>query len=654
MNNEDRKANKLIKEKSPYLLQHAYNPVNWYPWGEEAFEKAKTEDKPIFLSIGYSTCHWCHVMAHESFENIEVATILNKNFISIKVDKEERPDIDSIYMNMCQSLTGSGGWPTTIFMSSNQQPFFAGTYFPTQSRYGIIGFTDLIVSIGEKWVQDKEKLIQSGNEITKLLKKEEIEKSDLSTDLITGAMQLFKKSFDKTYGGFGNAPKFPTAHNLLFLMEYYENTKDKEALEMVEKTLIQMYKGGIFDHIGFGFSRYSTDRFFLAPHFEKMLYDNALLMISYSKAFAITNNKLFKEVAEKIAEYVLRELTHPKGGFYCAQDADSEGVEGKYYVFDYSEIIQLLGNEIGVEFNDYYGITKEGNFEGKSIPNLLTNTKSDGRFDSYLNTVYDYRKSRTLLHLDDKILTSWNALMIAAFAILYRVVGNEKYLEVAQNACCFLEENLTVKDTLYVSFRDGKISNKGFIDDYAFYIYALINMYESTLENSYLERAISLNNKAIDEFYDKENSGFYLYGKNNETLILKPKETYDGAMPSGNSVMAYNLVKLASITKNMDLDKLAKEQLEFMASHASHYLAGYSFYLMALSLYIYPSKEVVCVLRNKKDREKIRGTFAFHTSVTILETGNDEYKLMNEKTTFYVCENRSCKPPTNNVEEAMR
>lgn len=652
--NQTTKPNQLINEKSPYLLQHAYNPVDWYPWSDEAFEKAESEDKPIFLSIGYSTCHWCHVMAHESFENKEVADILNKNFISIKVDKEERPDIDSIYMNACQSLTGSGGWPTTIFMSSSQKPFFAGTYFPTNSRYGLIGFTDLLLNISEQWQQNKDELIQSGNEITKLLEEETITKSDLSVELITNAVEIFKKSFDKTHGGFGSAPKFPTPHNLIFLMNYFEKTKDKKSLEMAEKTLIQMYKGGIFDHIGFGFSRYSTDQYFLAPHFEKMLYDNALLMITYIKAYSITKNELFKNVAEKTAEYVLRELTHPQGGFYCAQDADSDGVEGKYYVFDYNEIINILGDDVGAKFNHYYGITKEGNFEGKSIPNLLNRSEIDNSLEKYLEKVYKYRKTRTKLHLDDKILTSWNALMISAFAMMYHVLGDDTYLEVARNACEFIDKYMSKNDTLYVRFKDGEVTNKGFLDDYAFYIYALTNMYKVTFENKYLDRAMALCNKTIEDFYDKDNGGFYLYGSNNEKLIIKPKETYDGAIPSGNSVMALNLVKLAAITKDNKIEKITQEQLEFIGSYAKNYPAGFSFYLIALSTYLYPSKEVVCVLKKSSDKEKLKGKFAFDTCVKIIEEANEEYKLINDKTTFYVCEDRSCKPPTNEIEEDVR
>lgn len=642
-----KEQNRLINEKSPYLLQHANNPVDWYPWGNEAFKKAKDENKPVFLSIGYSTCHWCHVMAHESFEDIAVAKILNEKFVSIKVDKEERPDVDSIYMNVCQMLTGSGGWPTTIFMTPEQKPFFAGTYFPKKSRMGMIGFTDLILSISQKWGENKAELIESSNEILKALNENKSEKTSVSEDLVGDTVSIFKKVFDETYGGFGNAPKFPSPHNLMFLMNYYKHQNDKIAMAMVEKTLLQMYKGGIFDHIGFGFSRYSTDRYFLVPHFEKMLYDNALLMISYTLAYDITKNELYKTIAQKTATYCLRELTHPDGGFYCAQDADSEGVEGKYYALDYDEITSLLGNDIGEKFNSYYGITKNGNFDGKNIPNLLSQSTLKNDFEEYFPLIYQYRKTRTTLHLDDKILTSWNSLMISAFAVMYRVFGDDKYIDVAKKSCTFINKNLSAGDKLFVSYRNGKVSSDGFLDDYAFYIYALINMYEATLEDNYLERAIALNNKTVDAFYDKDNGGFFLYGDDNEQLISKPKETYDGAIPSGNSVMAYNLIKLFALTNDVHLEEALEKHINFMSSATADYPTGNSFYLLSLLMYTYPQKSIVCVLKNKADKENLK--FPLNSNIKVLDEPNDEYKLVNNKTTFYVCENHSCKPPTNEL-----
>lgn len=646
-------SNYLKNETSPYLLQHANNPVNWYPWCDNAFEKAKKENKPVFLSIGYSTCHWCHVMAHESFEDEEIAEILNKNFISIKVDKEERPDIDSIYMSVCQVFTGSGGWPTSIFMSPEQKPFYAGTYFPKISKYGLIGFKELLFAISDKWNNNKSELIKSGDKIINRLTS--TQKNSLTDDnlLIENSVKTFKKIFDKNHGGFGDAPKFPTPHNLLFLMSYFERTKDKETIDIVKKTLLQMYKGGLFDHIGFGFSRYSTDNYFLVPHFEKMLYDNALLMISYIQAFYLTKEELYKSVAIKISEYILRELYDDEGGFYCAQDADSDGVEGKYYVFDYNEIIELLGEDLGKRFNLYYGITKEGNFERKNILNLLHNTVLTNEFEKYLPLIYEYRKKRNQLHLDDKILTSWNSLMILAFVLMYRVLGDNLYLNVAKKACCFINEKLLDDDTLYVSYRNNKRTNKGFLDDYAFYICALINMYEGTFEQDYLDKAILLTNKVINDFYDNQNGGFYLYGSQNQQLIIKPKETYDGAIPSGNSFMTYNLIKLVILNKDDNLDKILKTHIQYMSSQATNYPIGYSFYLNALSMFLYPSKEIVVVLKDNIEKEHLKRKFPLNSTIRIIENETKEYPLINNKTTFYVCQNYSCLPPTNDINEII-
>ncbi len=654
MMSDKKQTNKLINETSPYLLQHAHNPVDWYPWGEEAFNKAKVEDKPVFLSIGYSTCHWCHVMAHESFEDKEIAQILNKHFVSIKVDKEERPDVDSIYMSVCQALTGSGGWPTSIFMTYEQKPFFAGTYFPKSSGYGMIGFIDLLKSISEKWESERKELLKSADKIIEHIETPIRGNGGLDQELQHSAVSLFKQSYDDKYGGFGRAPKFPTPHNLLFLMDYYECYGDKQALNMAEHTLLQMYEGGIFDHIGYGFSRYSTDRYFLVPHFEKMLYDNALLLMSYGKAYYLTKNTVYKDIAEKIAEYVLRELTNPDGGFYSAQDADSDGVEGKYYVFDYDEIIELLGEDIGKQFNDYYGITRQGNFEGKNIPNLLNNANINDRFSKYLPEIYRYRKSRTRLHLDDKILTSWNALMISALASMHRVFDEEKYIVAAKRAYEFIENHLCDSNTLYVSFRDGVRSGKGFLDDYAFYILALLSMYDATFDSKYLKRAIELCNRVITDFYDKDGGGFFLYGSENEQLIVRPKETYDGAIPSGNSVMAYNLVRLSQITKRDEIDNEAKRQIEFMSSHADDYPAGYCFLMLALLAYLNPYDDIVCVIKEHLDTEEILKRVKMRTNIIILNNPTEEYKLINNKTTFYVCKNHSCLPPTNDLMELFK
>ena len=668
--------NHLKNQTSPYLLQHADNPVNWYPWCNEAFERAEREDKPIFLSIGYSTCHWCHVMAHESFEDTQIAEILNQHFISIKVDKEERPDIDSIYMSVCQAFTGSGGWPTTIFLTPQQKPFFAGTYFPKTARYGQIGLKELLEAIQEKWKNDRGELLESAEEVMAFLQQRSAgrvknvssvkdSKNAAETQLISTAFEIYKRTFDKAYGGFGEAPKFPTPHNLLFLMKYYEKSHEEEALKMVEKTLLQMYRGGMFDHIGGGFSRYSTDRLFLVPHFEKMLYDNALLILAYCKAYQITGKRIYCDVAERTAGYILREMTSPEGGFYSAQDADSEGVEGKYYLFEPLEIIAILGEKAGEEFNRYYDITEKGNFERKSIPNLLWNDTATELLNSplpnspqnampqnlnaCLQTVYEYRKKRYALHLDDKILTSWNGLMIAAMCHLYRVTGNKVYLDAAVKAQQFILNQLCKEETLYVSYRNGQRSEKGFLDDYANEIFALLALYEATLDESYLEQARSFCLKVVADFYDEEKGGFFLYGKENEQLILRPKETYDGAVFSGNSAMAYNLVQLYFLTDEEDLRELAKQQLAFLRAEAEQYPAGQAMFLVALLDDIDPPEKITVVVKEMQEIAYLPCKVSLDAIVRVLKEPTEEYPLKNDKITFYVCRGRACQPPVNEL-----
>ena len=435
-------SNMLKNETSPYLLQHSENPVNWYPWRQEAFEKARAEDKPIFLSIGYSSCHWCHVMAHESFESLKTAEILNEKFISIKVDREERPDIDSVYMSVCQAFTGSGGWPMSIFMTWDKKPFFAGTYFPPYSRNGMPGFFELLNAISSQWQNNRYKLINSADMIIKQLKMQDIHNKPVNGNPIEEAVQIFSESFDSVNGGFGSAPKFPSPHNLMFLTMYAYLTNNDKALYMVEKTLIQMRKGGIFDQIGCGFSRYSTDNLYLTPHFEKMLYDNALMIISYSAVYSITKNNIYLNTAEKTADYVLREMTSTEGGFYSAQDADSEGVEGKYYTFSLKEILSVLGEEGGRKFAGLFDITEAGNFESGNIPNLLKSNDLTSDLSEEIKKLYNYRKNRMKLRIDDKILVSWNSMMISALSILYRISGNEKYLNAAKISQKFIENNL--------------------------------------------------------------------------------------------------------------------------------------------------------------------------------------------------------------------
>jgi len=643
-------SNHLKGQTSPYLLQHMETPVDWYPWGEDAFKKAEREDKPIFLSIGYSTCHWCHVMAHESFENKEIADILNQYFVSIKVDREERPDIDSVYMHVCQMLTGGGGWPLSIFMTAQQKPFFAGTYFPPVSRE-MIGFPDLLLAIAKKWKKNKDELLQSAQDILEHIHSSGQNKSEkIKIDLADQAAAIFSESFDRECGGFGSAPKFPAPHNLVFLMLYSQRKNTQELFWQVDTTLEKMRRGGLFDHIGYGFSRYSTDRHYLVPHFEKMLYDNALLILAYSLAYEIGHNQIFIDTAEKTAQYLLREMTGEQGQFYSAQDADSDGEEGKFYTWSYEEIKELLGEERGEQFCVYYGITPQGNFEGKNIPNLLNGHEIGDEFERERKILYHYRKKRTALLLDDKVLTAWNALAVCAMSVLYRVTKKQEYLLAAEKCVQFLEKNLIDKSIVFVSWRDGVRSVTGFLDEYAYYTMALLSVYEASLKLNYKKRAEEICIEARRQFEDSK-GGYFLYGKENSDLITRPKETYDGAMPSGNSVMAYCLVRLSQLTQKAEYQQAAERQLAFMSAEAQHYPAGYSMFLIAMLLYLEPPQKITVVLSEQDKKEDIKKKMPNYADITILMEPVEGYQLLNGKTTYYVCRNHTCLQPSNQLLE---
>lgn len=644
-------TNRLIHEKSPYLLQHAHNPVDWYPWGKEAFDAARAQDKPIFLSIGYSTCHWCHVMERESFEDEEVAQLLNKGFICIKVDREERTDIDAVYMQVCQAMTGQGGWPLTILMTPEQKPFFAATYLPKHNRYGTAGLMELLPEVIRLWEQDKQSLLHAGEEISRAVSgNQAIQSKPPEKALIKRAVRLFKENFDNRNGGFGSAPKFPSPHNLVFLLRYAYLEQDEIASDMVETTLMQMYRGGIFDHIGGGFSRYSTDNRWLVPHFEKMLYDNALLIETYTEAYQLTGKELYRDIAGKTAMYVLHELTDKTGGFYCGQDADSEGVEGKYYVFTPEEIQQVLGKEQGDAFCNAYDITETGNFEGKSIPNLLSNGQLITADKDTLDTLYDYRTKRTSLHKDDKILTSWNSLMIAALA-------KAGYLEAAQNAQAFIEEHLTDGDRLLVRWRDGDAAGDGKLEDYAFYSRALLELYDATYEVKYLQWAIHIAEKMLEQFSDAEQGGLYLYSADGEQLISRPKESFDGAVPSGNSVAAEVFLRLFALTGELEWRDIADKQLAYLAGEAEEYPAGYSFAMTTMLRELYGTKQLVCATR-----ETNFSLDGYYPQLTILVKTKEnsreleqvapftkDYPLPETGTLYYLCENGVCRQPVTDL-----
>lgn len=637
-------ANHLKDETSPYLLQHSENPIEWYPWCNEAFERALKEDKPVFLSIGYSTCHWCHVMAHESFENPEIAKLLNRAFICVKVDREERPDIDNVYMSVCQALTGSGGWPMSIFMTWDKKPFFAGNYFPPESRYGAIGFPELLKAVERQWRSNRDRLLQSSDKIIAHLRNNPASQTEKDGGaLIQNAVQWFKINFDSVFGGFGAAPKFPTPHNLLFLLLYHSRTNDALALEMVEKTLIQMRKGGIYDHIGGGFSRYSTDPAFLVPHFEKMLYDNAWLIIAYSAAFHVTENPVYLDTARHTADYVLREMTSKHGGFYSAQDADSEGVEGRYYTFTLHEVLEVLGNEKGRRFAQAFDITSKGNFEGANIPNLLKSENFDSDFSQEKTNLLNYREKRVELHLDDKILTAWNAMMISAMCMLYRACGDEKYLQAALNAQEFIKDNLQHELCLYTSFRNDKRSEQGFLDDYAYEIAALIELYHSSFEPSFIEHAEVLCMETVRRFSDTDEGGCFM--SDNSELFMNPKETYDGAVPSGNAVMAYNFVRLYQLTEREIYKELAEKQLHFLTEH-TEVPAGHSMFLLAKLIYDEPPKHITFVWKDPEELNELKSHPPFWANVSAFPEGR-EHPLLNDMATAYVCEGHICHPPIN-------
>ena len=553
--------NRLAKEKSPYLLQHKDNPVNWYPWGEEALEKAKAENKPIFLSIGDSTCRWCHNMNRESFQDWKVAYVLNEYYIPIKVDREERPDLDKVYITFAEAMTGSAGWPLNLILTPEKKPFFAGTYLPKESRNRMIGLIDLLDQIKEVWKEDSDKIIGESNRILAEVDRiyNSYNKGELDPDILLKTKNELKDIFDKNHGGFSYRPKFPLPQYIIFLLEYGERAKDDNSMEMAKMTLDNMYKGGIFDHIGFGFYRYSVDEKWLVPHFEKMLYDNALLSMTYTMAYEKTKNPLYKEITEKVLEFVIRDLASEEGGFYSALDAETEGEEGKFYIFNKEEIIDVLGEEYGEFYCDYYDITEEGNFEGKSIPNLLDkdlNTINDidkSKLEGLRDKVFYFREKRPKPHRDEKILTSWNGLIIGALAYAGKVFGNSTYIDCAKRTADFLIANSIDRDgNLLSTHIDGESYNYGFLEDYAFFIFGLLKLYELTSEEVYLGIAKKLNENMLKLFWNEENGGLYYYGNTSEKLILRPKDIYDGAIPSGNGISVLNFAKLYRITGDKD------------------------------------------------------------------------------------------------------
>ncbi|MCX6147341.1 MAG: thioredoxin domain-containing protein [Candidatus Kapabacteria bacterium] len=673
---KNKKPNQLINEKSPYLLQHAYNLVDWYPWSDEAFQKAKNELKPIFLSIGYSTCHWCHVMEHESFVDEEVAFILNNNFVSIKLDREERPDLDQIYMTACQVLTGAGGWPLTIFMTPEKKPFFAGTYFPKVSKFNKIGFIDLINRILDVWNKDYFQVIESANEITKSLNKNVtyIIQNSIDFNVIEVAVSKLQSTYDEYYGGFGSRPKFPMGHNLSFLLDYYYFKNDDSVLKMVEKTLIELRKGGIYDQIGYGFHRYSTDERWLVPHFEKMLYDNALLIIAYSKAYSITKNEFYKDTVNEIIEYIARDLTNPQGAFYSAEDADSDGEEGKFYVWTEIEIDEILGKDSEF-FKKIFNVNTDGNFvheihassDGTNIPHLVKSyselatdfeiEESDllKRIGTLKQKLFEIREKRIRPFKDDKVLTDWNGLMISALALSSKYLKNNNNLIFAINAAEFIIDNLYKGNKLLHRYRDGESKFDANLDDYSYLCYGLIMLFKSTFNPKYLRIVFELQETMNKEFEDKVNGGYYNTKVENIDTIARIKELFDGAMPSGNSIQMMNLVELFNITSDITFRDKVDFHFKATLSTINKYPSGATFYLSALLKFQNPTKSLIIITEN--NQFKIPDD---EIEVVVLNNENksklielipylQNFTLLNGKTTYYYCENFKCNLPVNEI-----
>lgn len=676
--------NRLIAEKSPYLLQHANNPVDWYPWGEEAFRKALDEDKPVFLSVGYATCHWCHVMERESFEDEEVAGVLNRHFVSIKVDREERPDVDHIYMTVCQALTGRGGWPMSVIMTPARLPFFAGTYFPKTSRMGMPGFLDILHQVTRLWQDDRGRLVQMGEEITRAIqpKEETVGGDGLGMEVLERGTSQLRSAFDEQRGGFGGAPKFPTPHHLTFLLRWHRRKPESDALKMVEKTLSSMRDGGIFDQVGFGFHRYSVDERWLVPHFEKMLYDQAMLAMAYCEAYQATGKPLYARVVRETLEYVLRDMRGPGGGFYSAEDADSEGEEGLFYVWKPEEVKELLGEERGGKFCAFFDIAPGGNFEdGRSIPHItkppsvfaglhgmsapeLEELLEDGR-----RRLFAARKMRDHPLKDDKVLASWNGLTIAALAKAYQALGDPSYLESASACAAFILERMTDgAGRLFRRYRDGEVANPGYADDYAFVIWGLIELYESSFEVRHLKAALELQRRMVQHFWSRKQHGFYYTADDSEQLIVRDREIYDGAIPSSNSVAALNLLRLGRMTGNLEWEEMADALLKSFASLVADYPSGYTQFLNAVDFALGPTSEVVLV--GREDDGETRTMLEvlqrrFHPNRVLLfkDTGGGgkdpsewapflrNMDPVGGNTAVYLCENYACRRPVSTLDE---
>jgi len=680
------KSNLLINEKSPYLLQHAHNPVNWYPWGDEAFAKAKQEDKPIFLSIGYSTCHWCHVMERESFEDEEIARLLNDTFVNIKVDREERPDIDAVYMKVCQLMTKSGGWPLTIMMTPDKKPFFAATYIPREMKYGRNGLLEIIPQIQFLWQTKRDDLLAASSDITQALRQPKaVKMKDLGTVTLHRAYQTFFAGFDRTFGGFGQAPKFPSPHIFFFLLRYGKRTGNMDALPMVEHTLQNMRRGGIYDHAGFGFHRYSTDARWVVPHFEKMLYDQALMAMAYIELYQATGKKEYENTAREIFTYVLRDLTDEQGGFYCAEDADSEEMEGKFYLWKEEEIRNILTKEEADLFLSLYRQTDDASLPGMQeipaghfIPHLKLSTGTKQKETETLPGINDIREKlfavrekRIHPHKDDKILTDWNGLMIAALARGAQVFDDPDYAKAALRAMDFIIQSMQTKDgRLLHRYRSGHAAIQGNVDDYAFVVWALLELYEATFQTEHVHKALEYQSVLFHYFLDDKNGGFFFTPSDAEALLMRPKELYDGAIPSGNSVAFMNALRLSRMTGDAGMDKRVNDIYKAFRTQVDAMPSAFTQFLCGLDFAIGPSSEVIIAREmNQPDTQTLitalRKNFV-PNKIVIFRPQNEaapdietiaplmqSHSAINGKATAYVCNNFTCAQPTNDPQQML-
>ncbi len=673
-------TNRLIHETSPYLLQHAHNPVDWYPWGEEALTRAKQEQKPILLSIGYSACHWCHVMERESFENEEIAAVMNELFINIKVDREERPDLDEIYMNAVQIMTRQGGWPMTVFLTPDLKPFYGGTYYPPTDRYGRPGFPKVMHAVAEAFSGQNTQVLQQADQITAHLAQMsnvvDPHHHELTEELMTNAFQNYRSQFDSHHGGFGNAPKFPPSMGLPFLLRYWHHSGNANALEMVELTLEKMARGGMYDQLGGGFHRYSTDAHWLVPHFEKMLYDNAQLVVAYFEAYQATQKPFYRDIATETLDYVIREMYDAEnGGFYSTQDADSEGVEGKFFVWEPNDVEDIIGEENAEIFCEYYDITPQGNFEGENILNvqappdiLARKLRIDlGELEALLadgkQKLFEAREKRIKPGLDDKILTSWNGIMIRGMAMGYQLTGKPEYLEACEKSAEFVLTTLSQDNGLLLrTYRDGKSHLNAYLEDYSYFIAGLIALYEASFEPKWLTEAERLAHLMIDQFGDDAGDGFFFTGKSHETLIVQSKSAYDGATPSGASMAIHSLLRLAKHLDNPEFHDKAVETLLLYFHQMEGMPSGSGQLLCELAFLLSTPKEIA-IVGTKGDAKTAAMLAALHSTyqpnkiVALSESAEGQtLPLLAGKTqvddtaTAYVCENYVCQAPTTDVE----